>query len=498
MSCRIARRPAAATLLALAVLAGVAASGSAGTAERLDALLARYHEIGLFDGVALIVRADTVLVEQGYGLANREFSVPNAPDTKLWIGSVTKVFTATMVARLADAGRLSLEDRVGDRLPWYRQDTGQRMTLRQLLGHSAGLPDYMHLPGIEREGFARAVGDSLIDLRTFVRDWCSADLQWEPGSRWGYSNSGYVLLGAVIEAATGMPYAQALDSLILAPAGMRDSGDLARRPHAVVPGLSPGYERFAGEVVTRRFWNVSTAYAAGSMVATVGDLRRFDQLLARRDFLSPASREAMFTPGPGNWGAGWSVQTAAIGPGQAPRTLIGHEGFLYWTLTQIYRIPEDDTFIVLANNSGNAPFRTIFAGLFDLLYGREPAWPQPAAAEAVHALAAQQGAPAAIARYCELQRTAPADYEFSEGTLNALGYALLQEGRPQAAVGIFRFTVESFPASGNAWDSLGEGLAGLGEREEAIRAYRRALELAPDNANAKAWLARLSAGGGAD
>lgn len=463
--------------------------------ERLDALLARYHEIGLFDGVALVVRDGEVLVEKGYGPADRECNVANGPDTKLWIGSVTKVFTATMIARLVDAGRLSFDDRVGDLLPWYRQDTGQRMTVRHLLTHTTGLPDYMHLPGIEREGFAAAVGTGVIDVREFATDWCSHDLQWEPGSKWGYSNSGYVLLGAIIEQATGQTYEEVLNRLIVEPVGLRDTGDLAMRPRSVVPRLAPGYERFAGEVVRARYWNVSTAYAAGSMYSTVGDLYRFHQALMRDDFVSPSARAAMFTAGVGDWGAGWAVREMPIGPDGANRKVIGHEGYIYWTLTQVYDIPEDRTFIVVANDSGNAPFREIFKGIFDVLYGREPAWPQPSAGEAVHALASRQGADAAIARYRELQTAEPGGYEFSERALNALGYVLLQEGRMEAAVGIFRFMVETYGQSGNAWDSLGEGLAASGRKTEAISAYRRSLELMPENANAANWLAKLTAEG---
>jgi tetratricopeptide (TPR) repeat protein len=148
---------------------------------------------------------------------------------------------------------------------------------------------------------------------------------------------------------------------------------------------------------------------------------------------------------------------------------------------------------MLANNSGDAPFRVIFAGIFDVLYGREPAWPMPSAAEAVHALASQRGAEAAIAGYRELQASASKSYEFSEASLNKLGYALMQEGRTATAVGIFRFMVENYPMSGNAWDSLGEGLASDGRKDEAVEAYRRSLELQPDNANAGSWLQKLAA-----
>ncbi len=138
-----------------------------------------------------------------------------APDT--WLGSDTKVFTATMIARLADAGRLSLDDPVGDLLPWYRQDTGQRMTVRHLLGHTSGLPDDARLAADAREpGVAIA--------RAVVANWCSRDLQWEPGTRWEYSNAGYAVLGAIVEEVTGKTYVQAMQDLVLAPAATPAAG----------------------------------------------------------------------------------------------------------------------------------------------------------------------------------------------------------------------------------------------------------------------------------
>jgi CubicO group peptidase (beta-lactamase class C family) len=462
-------------------------------AARVDALLGSYNRLGRFNGAALVARHGKVLLTKGYGMASFELSVPNRPDTKQWIGSVSKVFTAAMVMRLQDQGRLSLDARLADLLPWYRKDTGSKVTIRQLLSHTSGIPDYMHLPGIGREGFRQAVGDDIIDVKTFAQKWCSGDLAWEPGSRWGYSNSGYVLLGAVIEAVTGEPFARALDELVLKPAGLLRTADLAMHPRSVVEGLACGYEKQAGNLLTRRPWNVSTAYAAGSMVSTVEDLFAFDQALKRDDFVSPRAREAMFTPGLGHYGCGWEVVKAPLGPGRAERTVIGHEGFIFWTLTRIYHIVEDDTFVALVNNTGDTPLAAIFEGISDILYGREPTEPKPFAAESVQALAFEKGAAAAIARYRELKATEPGAYVFDERGLNTLGYSLLQQGKPEGAVEVFRFVVESYPSSGNAFDSLGEGLAASGQRDEAIKAYARSVELDPTNRNAVEQLGKLTA-----
>jgi CubicO group peptidase (beta-lactamase class C family) len=352
----------------------------------------------------------------------------------------------------------------------------------------------MHLPGIGRDGFRRDAGDDPIEIRAFAERWCSADLGWEPGSRWGYSNSGYFLLGAIVEAATGTSYEEALGRLVLEPAGMHDTGDLAARPGRVVPGLAQGYERSLGALVTRRPWNLSTAFGAGAMYSTVGDLERFDQVLDREGFLSPAAREAMFTPGVGGYGCGWEIRDMPIGPDRAPRRVATHEGFIFWAMARIYRVPEEHAFVALLNNTGDAPLDSMFVRLADVLHGRAVVWPRPSAAEAIHALAVERGGQAAVARYRELAAREGDRYEFTERGLNQLGYRLMGEGRSEAAVAIFALMTESYPASANAFDSLGEGLAAVGRRDEAIAAYRRSLELDPANRNAADRIEKLRSG----
>jgi tetratricopeptide (TPR) repeat protein len=229
------------------------------------------------------------------------------------------------------------------------------------------------------------------------------------------------------------------------------------------------------------------------MYATVGDLYRFNRALERDDLVSPAARRAMFTEGLGHYGCGWEVRTLPIGPQKADRTVAGHEGFIFWSLARIYRIPEDGIFVALVNNTGDAPLAMVFDGIADILYGRTPVWPKPAASDAVRALAFEKGGEAAMARYRELKASQPDAYVFDERGLNALGYALLQEGKAADAVTVFRAMTASYPESANAWDSLGEGLAAAGRREEAVKAYAKSLELNPGNANAVEALAKLVA-----
>lgn len=342
------------------------------TSRSLDALLSAYHAAGKFNGSVLVVRDGRTLLDKGYGPASFEQGVPNGPGTRHWYASVSKVFTATAIFRLVDQGRLSLDAKVSDLLPDYRKDTGSRVTVRMLLNHTSGIPDYMHLPGTGREGFAREVGQEPIALKPFIARWCSADLAFEPGSQWSYSNSGYVLLGAIAEAVTGKPFQRVLQEEVLEPAGVKEVVDMAANPRAVVERLTPGYERTGTRLATRRPWNLTAVYAAGSLVGPLGDLYRFSEALDRPGFLSPAALRAMFTGGLGHWGCGWEVRTLPIGPDHAGRTVAGHEGYLFWSLVRLYRVPEEKLFVALANNTGDAPLPRIFEGITDLLAGRAP------------------------------------------------------------------------------------------------------------------------------
>jgi CubicO group peptidase (beta-lactamase class C family) len=131
------------TLVGFVVMLAWSASAPAqDKARAIDALLARYHEVGAFNGAALVAEGGTVILEKGYGFADFEWKIPNAPDTKFRLGSITKQFTATLVLQLVEDGTLSLETTLAEALPYYRRDTGGRVTIHHLLDHTSGIPSY--------------------------------------------------------------------------------------------------------------------------------------------------------------------------------------------------------------------------------------------------------------------------------------------------------------------------------------------------------------------
>ncbi len=471
--------------LMAAVVAGLAAAGvAADQPADIDALVQRYVDLEQFNGSVLVVRGDDVLLKKGYGMANFEWQIPNTPDTRFRLGSITKQFTSMLVMQLVEERKLALDDTLASVLPWYRQDTGERVTVHQLLNHTSGIPSYTGLPG-----FFRDHSRERMSLKSLVTTYCSNDLEFEPGSAYRYNNSGYVILGAVIEEVTGKPYETVLRERILDPLGMTASG--YDHAETIIPKRAAGYARGLDGLRNASFIDMSIPGGAGALYSTVEDLYRWDRALYGSDLLSEEGKERMFTPGLSNYAYGWSVAARPVGPDGAERRVIRHNGGINGFGTALVRIPADRVLVVLLDNSGGPAVDPIASGILDVLYGRTPPAPKRSIAAALRPVIDSDGVDAALARYRSLKRDRPDAYDFSEGELNLLGYALLRDGRTADAIAVFALNVEMFPDSSNPHDSLGEAYAAAGEKALAIQSYARSLELDPGNTNAVRQLSAL-------
>jgi CubicO group peptidase (beta-lactamase class C family) len=470
---------------ALVFAFGASAATAEDRAERIDAYLSQYHALNQFDGSVLVADEKGVLFKKGYGMAQREWSAANAPDTKFRIGSVTKQFTATLVMQLVQEGKLSLDAKLSDLLPYYRKDTGEKVTLRQLLNHTSGIPSFTENPAYEE-----IRGGNRYGVEEVVKRYCSGDLQFEPGSQFRYNNSGYYILGAILEHLTGKSYGQLLSERITAPLKMANTACDSSRE--VISNRASGYRRFPGGVRNCPYVDMSVPFAAGAMLSTVEDLYLWDRALYTERVLSEKSKQAMFTPGHGDYGFGWSVRKQPVGPQKAERTVISHSGGIEGFTAHIRRIPDEKLAVILLDNCEDGSLNAIAAGIVDVLYGREPAPPKRSVAEVFYAIHRKDGAAAAVAKLKEMKAKDTGEYDFSERAVNLLGYQLLGEKAPDAAVAVFQMNVEMYPDSSNVYDSLGEGLAALDKKEEAIKAYAKSLELDPKNRNAVEWLDKLT------
>jgi CubicO group peptidase (beta-lactamase class C family) len=315
-----------------------------------------------FAGAVLVARGETVLLEKGYGQANVELGVPNTPQTVFRIGSVTKQFTAAAILLLHERGHLRLDDPVCRFFPGC-PDAWARITLHQLLTHSAGIPDLYGVPEYRREPARPRTVAQLIAL---FRD---QPLDFGPGERFNYSNSGYVLLGAVIERVAFSPWDAFLEKELFRPAGMSQTE--YDRPETLVPSRAAGYRGTRGvPTANAAFRDMSNSFAAGGLYSTVGDLYRWERALNSPAPLAAGSLDTMFRPhvladrdtaprvlnassprvaiDPRHYGYGWWISVLEMDGRRVRYEYAG--GDVNGFTACIARFPDDDLYVAALSN----------------------------------------------------------------------------------------------------------------------------------------------------
>src|SRR5258706_6494279 len=286
-------------LIAIAWLLATPALGLAqDKAAKIDELMKVYNSYQQFNGAVLVAENGKVIVKKGYGMANMEWNIPVETDTRFRLGSITKQFTSMLVLQLVQEGKIKLEGKLTDYLPDYRKETGDRITIHQLLNHTSGIPSYTGLPN-----FFQDVSRNPYSVSDFVKKFASGDLEFEPGTKFNYNNSGYFLLGAIVERVTGKPYEKVLKERIFDSVGMKNTG--YDHHETILARRAAGYEKRPGGYINAPYLDMSLPYAAGSLYSTVEDLYLWDQALYVDKLLSPQLKESLFKPGLMNYAYGW-------------------------------------------------------------------------------------------------------------------------------------------------------------------------------------------------
>ena len=311
----------------------------------IAAIMQRRFSEGDFSGTVLVARDGKILYENALGYANRDWNTANDLGTKFEIGSMTKQFTAVLVLQFVNEGKLSLDGYISDYLPYYRKDTGKRVTLAELLSHTSGIPEFLSHPGFLDGPASR----THYGVQEFTAEFCSGDLRFDPGTRFEYSNSGYFLLGAILEQVSGTSYEHLLQDRILTPLKMRNSG--YTHPETILSHRATGYERTAAGFRNARYYDMSIPFAAGAMYSTVGDLLRWDQALYTDQLLPARLRDLLFRPNLENYGFGWSIYVPKSGQPNAGETILMHGGAIFGFQSVIERVPDDRELIILLDNS---------------------------------------------------------------------------------------------------------------------------------------------------
>ncbi len=314
-------------------------------AADLDAAVRRAIDGKPMAGLSVAVVVDgTPVLARGYGMADLEGKRPAAADTIYRIGSITKTFTAALILKLAEAGKVALDDPITRYLPDY--DTkGATITLRHLLQHTSGIVGYTELEAFWPRSSLPFPRSQLVDLFE------SQPLQFQPGERWAYSNSGYYLLGLIVEKVTGVSYAEALAEHLFGPAGLRDTSyctDDMNGPRQAHP-----YEIEDGKPVFARPIVMSHPFAAGALCSTVIDLARWMAALSGQTIITQPQWAQMSARAKLTGGAtmpyGMGLQ---IGDLDGHRKY-GHNGGINGFHSKLEIFPDDRLVIaVLANTGG--------------------------------------------------------------------------------------------------------------------------------------------------
>ncbi len=321
------------------LLLPVALSAQKNYSQLLEQYMQAQVNVKSFSGSVLVMKHDKVLLEKGYGMADLEWNVLNTPQTKFRIGSITKQFTAACILQLIEQGKLSLDDKLSKFISGYPKSDS--VTIRMLLNHTSGIANYTDFPEFEKVGRLSLREDSMI---SFFKN---KPYNFSPGTNWAYSNSGYLLLGYILEKLSGQSYNDYLRQHIFDKLGMMNSG--VDKLDSVLPMRARGYQRINKKSVNAEFISMEWPFSAGVLYSTVEDLYKWDRALYGTSILTESSKQKMFTPVMRNYGFGMVIDTFE----NHLRTW--HNGGIPGFLTNISRYVNNDIcIIVLSNNESNA------------------------------------------------------------------------------------------------------------------------------------------------
>jgi CubicO group peptidase (beta-lactamase class C family) len=463
-------------LLAIAIGGVGALAEPPERADAIDKLMTTLHERGQFNGAILVAEHGDVLYRRGFGKADISTGIAFAPDTISDIGSVTKQFTAMAVMILAEHKRLSYDDLISKYIPEFTSASHLgRITVRQLLTHTSGIPDYGDL----------GIDDSGLDQNSLIAAVLKRDAEVsKPGIKYRYSNVGYVLLAIIVQRVSGQGFSDFLAQEIFQPCGMRRTfvydGWLAKRS-----GMAVGYDTF-GQVDNG---GPTSKPGDGGIYSTVDDLFRWDQILNTEKLVTRSTLAEAFTPatvkeGTSTYGFGWNV--GLDGTNKYVWHTGSHAGFRAF----IERRLNQQLTVIMLTNMGNSKRLEINSAIQNILAGQPYILPKQSGAQELYRTIHESGIEKALQRYEVLKRGN--EYDLGESELNSLGYQVLYGDRnASGAIDFFKLNSIEHPLSSNTFDSLAEAYEVNGERDRAILSYGTAVILDPSNGHAKAMLRKL-------
>lgn len=477
-----------------------------GRVQKIDSILSGLNQEEAFSGNVLIYEKGKIIYSKSFGHANAEQRIPLTDNTIFLIGSVAKTFTAAAILKLREQGKVSLDDPLTKYLPELSYKT---ITLRQLLSHTSGLPEYQS-EEIIKEIAGKGVNNAEL-IKVFAR--LNPKLEFEPGTKWEYSNTNYIALALVVEKASGKSFPQFIRDNIFIPAGMtRSFIAINNVPESLRKEVAAGY-RFTNPLAIapvdvntlagaqRAYATKQNLYGAGNVYSTTGDLLKFHLSLQRGEILSRQSLSEMYSPArlttdadykpfartnyPSKDALGWFVADERSGK------IVYHPGGDIGYVSYFLRNTTKDQAVIILSNIELLRHYTP-TGLMRILNGEPYKLDLKSLAAAMGKEYNRRGLEAMLKLFNQLKGSA--EYNLNEDEINELGLRLLYDKKDvKAAIEVLRLNTEQFPKSFNVWDSLAEAYYRAGNRDEAIRNYEKSLQLNPNNEGGKRMLDKIRA-----
>ena len=445
--------------------------------DKVNSLMNDCVALNLFSGTILVAKEGNIIFEKSYGYSDKAKNILNENNTKYNIGSIGKEFTAIMILQLAQENKLQLSDNLGKYFNFFSEQASNEVTVKNLLNHTSGFGDYIMNPGFQINK------DNYNELSELIKFISKENLEFKPGTENRYSNSGYVILGGIIEKVTGKSYSENMNERILDPLGMNSSGyiDWDNKD----PMKAIGYiVNIKGEARDNNDLRLQGS-PAGGMYSTAEDLLKLDQSLMNDNKLLNDKHKVIFY-NDFNENSTASLNDRKKNPDAVSAVAGGAPGInaLYISFPG-----KSYTAIILSNYDQAA--ENIEPQITDIIKTGDYKKPKPALGQFLYKSFQKVGQENFTKNLKKI--IDENGYKIpGDGMLNNIGYEFLQNEMPDAAIDVFKLNTELFPNVANCFDSLGEAYFMTGNKEEAKINYAKVLELNPNNENAKKMLEKIN------
>lgn len=453
---------------------------------KLDDFMFKSHQNNQFNGSVLIAKNSEIIFEKGYGYALKDSSRLNTPETIFRIGSITKMFTSTLILKLHEDGKLNLDDKITQYIPEYPKEKGDQIKIKHLLSHSSGITDYLTIP--ETMNFIKSGATPL----EFIKVFCNEELLFTPGEKFQYSNSNYNLLGVIIESVTGKSYQEYVQEIIFDPLNMSNSGYINNNNNLDNQAL--GYVKSLNGLNDAISFHPSLPFSAGGLYSTAKDLYTFYLALVKNKIIDSKTTKLMSTPyfqeSDNKYGFGVGIIEYTSENFKDTLHIIGHEGLIYG-FRSLFHIINNEYCIVLLDNHENSTLLDISVAIRDVIFGDNPVIVKTDITTVLYNDILNKDIEFAIKKYYQLKADSIEYYKFDEPLLRKFGRKLFESGKQKEAIEILKLNVLENPNNINAYAILGQASYTVQNKQQALECFQKVLEFDPESKFAKKMIRKV-------